>query len=193
MSRQINREARRLKQLRNKLIWGSITLFALVIVGFFFWRAVRPSIGDKIPIMENSSYHFIEGSDPGPFNSNPPTSGRHYGQSFEAGFYDEISPQAQAAYPEGYLGHNLEHGYVIFWYNCELLDDTGCETLKMQIQVVMDEFNGVKLIAFPRNNIDEPLVMVSWGRLLRFETFDEGLARKFVRSNRNRAPEPDAD
>ena len=21
-------------------------------------------------------------------------------------------------YPEGYLVHNLEHGYVIFWYNC---------------------------------------------------------------------------
>jgi hypothetical protein len=197
MSTRKNIEAQRKKQRQNKLrtqlIWGGIALAAVIIVGLIGWRSVRPSSGEQIPIMANSEDHVSPGNDPGPFNSNPPTSGRHYGQSFEAGFYDETSPQAQTDFPEGYLGHNLEHGYVIFWYNCALLDDTACETLKLQIKGVMDEFKGVKLIAFPSDSVDVPLAMVSWGRLLTFENFDEKLARDFVSTNRNRSPEPDAD
>jgi hypothetical protein len=190
--RDARREKQRRKKLFNKLIWGGIILIILGIGGFIGWRIMRPSVGEKIPIMANSGKHLEEGSDPGPYNSNPPTSGPHYGGEFEAGFYNETSQQAQAPYPEGYLGHNLEHGYVIFWYDCGLLDDTGCDTLKTQIQIVMDKFNGFKLIAFPARSLDVPLVMVSWGQMLRFETFDEGLARQFVSVNRNRAPEPDA-
>ena len=114
-------------------------------------------------------------------------------QEYEAGFYNENSSQAQADYPEGYLGHNLEHGYIIFWYNCDSLDKTGCDTLKGQIQEVMDKYDNFKLIAFPSDSLDVPLAMVSWGQLLRFESFDEGLASQFVKVNRNRAPEPNAE
>jgi hypothetical protein len=56
----------------------------------------------------------------------------------------------------------------------------------------MDEFNGLKLIAFPWNSLEVPVAMTSWGRLQRFETFDLSRARAFVKANRNRAPEPDA-
>ena len=97
-----------------------------------------------------------------------------------------------ADYPEGYLVHNLEHGYVIFWYNCNLLDEQNCSELKIQIKSVMDEFNGVKLIAFPRESLDVPVVMTSWGQLQQFEVFNENPAASFVESNRNRAPEPNA-
>ena len=88
--------------------------------------------------------------------------------------------------------HNLEHGYVIFWYNCELLDENGCESLKGQIQGVMDEFDGFKLIGFPRASIRVPLVMTSWGRMQEFVTIDATQSSDFIRSNRNRAPEPNA-
>jgi hypothetical protein len=191
--REAQRRKKQKQKQRNILIWGGIAAVVVIFIGLVGWRAVRPSVGEKIPVMANASSHVIEGDDPGPFNSNPPTSGRHYGESFKAGFYDETSPQAQLEYPEGYLGHNLEHGYVIFWYNCDLLDDAGCTVLKTQIRSVMDKFNGDKAIAFPRKSLDAPLVMTSWGRMQRFETFDEGLASQFVRINRNRAPEPEAD
>jgi hypothetical protein len=94
--------------------------------------------------------------------------------------------------PEGYLIHNLEHGYVIFWYNCNLLDDSGCNEIKDQIRNVIDEFNSFKVIGFPRSSIDAPVVATSWGRLQRFDNFDEQLAADFVRANRGRAPEPNA-
>jgi hypothetical protein len=196
MGKREAREARQKKQRQKKLlakfIWGGATLIFLGFAGFSIWNSVRSPVGEQIPIMANSGDHVDADDDPGPFNSNPPTSGRHYGEEFEAGFYDENSAQAQVPYPEGYIGHNLEHGYVIFWYNCTLLDDTSCGTLKTQIQDVMDKFDGFKLIAFPSSSLDVPLVMVSWGQLLRFESFDEGLARQFIKVNRNQAPEPNA-
>ncbi|MCF6278305.1 MAG: DUF3105 domain-containing protein [Anaerolineales bacterium] len=190
--REAQREKKRRRKRRNQLIWSGIAIVVLALAGFIGWSAIRPSAGEQIPIMANAGQHVAIGSDPGPYNSNPPTSGQHYGQELDAGFYDENSPQAQVDYPEGYLGHNLEHGYVIFWYNCDLLDEAGCETLKTQIQGVMDKFYGLKLIAFPSASLDAPLVMASWGQLQRFETFDEKLAEKFVSVNRNRAPEPNA-
>ena len=191
--RTVQREKIRSRKRKSKMVGIGIGIVVLALGGFFGWSALRPSVGEKIPIMANAGEHVELGSDPGPFNSNPPTSGRHYGQEFDAGFYDENSQQAQVPYPEGYLGHNLEHGYIIFWYNCDLLDESACSTLKIQIQEVMDKYDGFKLIAFPSDSLDVPLVMVSWGQLLRFETFDKNLAGQFVSVNRNRAPEPNAE
>jgi hypothetical protein len=96
------------------------------------------------------------------------------------------------AFPEGYIVHNLEHGYVVFWYNCDLLSESECSTLKSEIRTVIDEFDGVKLIAFPWSSLDVPLAMTSWDRIFRFDSFDPQTAAAFVRANRNQSPEPNA-
>ena len=189
--RTAQREKRKQRKRNSMLIWGSIAVVALAVLGYALWVAFRPSSGESIPIMASSN-HVDEGEDPGPYNSDPPTSGPHYANEFNAGFYDEEDAANMADYPEGYLVHNLEHGYVIFWYNCNLLDEQNCSELKIQIKSVMDEFNGVKLIAFPRESLDVPVVMTSWGQLQQFEVFNENPAASFVESNRNRAPEPNA-
>ena len=78
-------------------------------------------MGDAIPI--DSAEHVDPGSDPGPYASNPPAGGKHYAEDWEAGFYDEGAQETTLPYPQGYLVHNLEHGYVIFWYNCAVSND----------------------------------------------------------------------
>ena len=88
--------------------------------------------------------------------------------------------------------HNLEHGYVILWYNCDLLDEDECGELKDQIQEVLRRNRNNKVIGFPRSSIDFPVVMTSWTRMLEFDEFDTDLANRFVRNNRNKAPEPNA-
>jgi hypothetical protein len=173
------------------IIIGAVVI-VLGVIGYLAWVAFRPAAGESVPIMANAGDHVEVGSDPGPFNSDPPTSGPHYAQEYDAGFYDPDDPEAQAEYPEGYLIHNLEHGYVIFWYNCDLLDEAGCEELKTAIQSVMDDFNGLKLIGFPRASIEAPVVMTSWGQKQVFQSFDAGQARRFIQANRYRAPEPNA-
>ena len=170
------------------VIVGIAGLFSIV-----FWQTYRPFTGTKIQVSANWQAHVEEGTDPGPYTSNPPSSGRHFGKDFDQGFYEATDPQTQLAYPEGYLLHNLEHGYVVFWYNCELLDDIFCETLKTQIREVMQKENNDELIAFPWNGTKTPLVMTSWGYLLEFDNFDQSLVQRFIRTNRNRSPESHAE
>ena len=95
-------------------------------------------------------------------------------------------------FPAGYIIHSLEHGYVVLWYNCSLLNEQLCDELKVDIQNVLDEANNFKVIAFPSETIDVPVVMTSWGRIQKVEDFDTALASEFVGSNRNKAPEPNA-
>jgi hypothetical protein len=185
--RQQLHDRQRKQKLRSDLIWGGLGVIALAIIGLVVWQGVRPAAGESIPIMVSDPHIPID-NDPGEYNSDPPTSGPHYAQEVRAGFFDDNNYQ----FPAGYLVHNLEHGYVIFWYNCDLLDETGCSTLKEQIKTTMDDLGGAKLIAYPWPSLDVPLVMTSWGRLQRFEIFDAEQAKVFYRSNLNKAPEPDA-
>ena len=186
-NRQKMHERQRKQKIRINLIWGGIGAVVLAIIGLIIWQGVRPAAGESIPIMV-SDPHISVDSDPGQYNSDPPTSGPHYAEEARAGFFDDNNYQ----FPAGYLVHNLEHGYVIFWYNCDILDESGCTNLKEQIKTTIDDLGGVKLIAYPWPSLDIPLVMTSWGRLQRFETFDAEQAKAFYRSNLNKAPEPDA-
>lgn len=184
--REQRRAHQQREQIRTNLIWGGLGLGTLAVIGLFVWQGVRPRAGEEIPIMFSS--HIPVDSDPGTYNSDPPTSGPHYPEEAQAGFYDTNIYQ----YPVGYLVHNLEHGYIIFWYDCGLLDEAACADLKSQIKSVMDEFNNVKVIAYPWDSIDVPVVMTSWGRLQKMETFNAAQARAFYKSNLNRSPEPSA-
>lgn len=191
MSSKTQREQARARQRREKmttrLIWGGLGLAVLAVIGALVWQGVRPAAGEAVSIM-TSSPHVPTDSDPGQYNSDPPTSGLHYANELEAGFYDENI----YTYPAGYLVHNLEHGYVIFSYNCDLLEEAACSDLKSQIRTVMNELGGTKMIAYPWPSLDVPLAMTSWGRLQRFETFDAEQAKAFYRANLNKAPEPNA-
>ncbi|GMV65657.1 MAG: hypothetical protein AMXMBFR75_14550 [Candidatus Hinthialibacteria bacterium] len=158
-----------------------------MILGVMVWQGIKPAAGEAVAIMK-SDPHLPTDSDPGQYNSDPPTSGLHYATEAQAGFYEENI----YTYPAAYLVHNLEHGYVIIWYNCDLLNETGCAELKSQIRTVINDLGGVKLIAYPWNSIDVPVALTSWGRIQRFEIFDMDLAKAFYRANLNRAPEPNA-
>ena len=191
MSRANKREERRARQRREQMrsyaIWGGLGLLLLALIGFIVWRGVRPAAGEAIPEMV-SSPHIEPESDPGEYNSDPPTSGLHYASEAEAGFYDENI----YTYPAGYLVHNLEHGYVIFWYNCDIVSEAECSELKSQIQTVIDDLGGTKLIAYPWPSLDVPVVVTSWTRMQKFESFDPEQVKAFYRANLNRAPEPNA-
>ena len=152
-------------------------------------EAEIPSIlGEDIPIA--GANHIEEGAEATDWNSDPPTSGEHYGQWAAAGFYDE-------AIPDGYLVHDMEHGYVIIYYNCEMAD-MDCEAFKTAIEAAMaaagndPNTNSVKLIAVPRPGMDNPITYASWGHLYKAETFvpeELVLYVQLYRSNPDYAPE----
>lgn len=145
-------------------------------------------MGDPVTIA--SAAHVPEGSVPGPYASNPPAGGTHYPVDYTAKFYQESDLASLPAHPEGYLVHSLEHGYVIFWYNCKADASIDCASLKQTIQKAMDAAGGTKLIAFPWSSMDVPVAMTSWGRILKMSTPDEQAMIKFAESNREKSPEP---
>jgi hypothetical protein len=180
---------RKQQKLKNQLIIFSIAVVILGTLGLIVWRETRPAAGTSIAV--ESADHVPDG-EPVDSPTDPPTSGTHYGSPMPAGFYTEESPEYLSGDHDGYLIHSLEHGYVVFWYNCDLLDEQNCTTLLEDIQKVMDDFNGQKLIAFPRPSISSPLVMTSWGQMQEFDSFDASEAEKFIKVNQPRAPEPGA-
>jgi len=193
-------KTRRQRSRRRQILLGSaLAVVVIGLVGLLVFQAGKQDdhasadspatggVGDYIPI---ETIDHVPDGQPVTSPSDPPTSGTHYGVSMPAGFYQTDSPEYLDPTHDGYLIHSLEHGYIIFWYNCDLLDDESCSALQADIQAVMDEFQGVKLIAFPRPTIDVPLVMTSWGYLQKFDSFDFDLAVNFIETNRPLAPEP---
>jgi hypothetical protein len=184
------------RKLVSRLTWGGAGLIAVILVGLFIWRTTTQpqtagqEVGQVIPV--TSRDHIPDGTAPGPYSSDPPAGGNHYAETLPAKFYEESDIPSLSPHPEGYLVHNLEHGYIIFWYNCQSISSADCTTLKQDIRTVMNENGNVKVIAFPWKSLDVPLVMTSWGRLERFKSPDLGLMREFVTKNLNQSPEPNA-
>ncbi len=172
-----------------------VAIFVLVVLLNPGNKAASSSTGDLLgeEITVPPANHIPDGTDPGPYPSDPPAGGRHYAIDFKPGFFEESDVATLPAHPEGYLVHNLEHGYVIFWYNCAAPGAPACADLKQTIKSVMDANGNRKLIAYPWPSLDAPLVMTSWGRLLKFPTLDTDLMSQFVQHNLNQAPEPMAD
>jgi hypothetical protein len=176
------------------LVIGAWVAAGVLIVGmivYLVWKQAQPipRTGEDVPIQGAS--HISVGQPHEPYNSNPPTSGPHYDDPAEAGFYDAAPPDEQ-------LVHNLEHGYVIIWYNCAQLSDSQCSQLKSEIKGVMQSAgnslitNTPKLIAVPRTEMETQLALTTWGRLDKFDAFDRQRILNFIQVFRDKAPESNA-
>lgn len=146
---------------------------------------IQPPAGlDVEEIPTDEPLHESEGTEI-EYSTNPPTSGHHYPDWADPGLYDEVVP-------DGYLVHNLEHGYVIIWYDCDTLTDAECETLMDDIQSVIDFYDGYKVIGMPRSGMATTLALTSWGRLARLDAFNFDLIVEFIALYQEQAPEPNA-
>lgn len=188
--KEIRRRARNRKQLGLRLLWSAIAILVTGALGYGVWEGLKPKPGVRVQVMA-SVPHIDTGEQHDVYNSDPPTSGPHYAQPAQAGFYDEALPDEQ-------LVHNLEHGYIVIWYNCTGLEETACDTLKAQIREVMVQVGGVgissttKLIAVPRSSLPGVIAASSWGRLYEPESFRPDELLLFIKEFRNKAPESNA-
>ncbi len=192
-SRKTSRRSRRQNShLLTYVVTGGLAIIFIIGVVLVINSGAQSAspvtlMGTPVPI--TSRDHIPSTNPPGPYNSNPPAGGAHFDTTLPAKFYQESDLASLPKYPEGYLVHNLEHGYVIFWYNCSV-SGTDCAALKQSIQNVMNKYGGTKLIAFPWPSLSVPLAMSSWGQVMYFQTSDEALMGKFVDTNRYQSPEP---
>lgn len=154
-----------------------ILILAAVLWGGYKWsqKAEADKPGEAIPIQP--AEHIKPGEPiPGLYLSNPPVSGWHYGQTVEWGIYDEELTDQNVI-------HNLEHGGIWITYKPDVLPEL-VENLKR----VAGEYKR-KVVLSPRAANDSPIALAAWGRLDKFDYFDEARIKKFIKAYKDKGPE----
>lgn len=173
----VRERKKRLKRAGKKIALGIVAVFAAV--GLFFWvRSARPQGPDYSRAYEIlGREHVAVGSEHPPYNSNPPSSGWHYGETAENKFYYE--PIA-----DEYVVHNLEHGDIWIAYHPRVSEG---------LQEQLKKFLGPKIVITPREENEFDVALVAWGRVDAFnvenDTLPETRIRDFIKRYINKGPE----
>jgi len=110
------------------------------------------------------------------YNSNPPTSGPHYGQAPNWGFYSEPIDDESAI-------HAIEHGGI--WISYKDLNEDEIDLLEDFV-----DNNSQSVIVTPRDQNDSRIAIVAWTKLVKFENVDVDAFQKFLLLNKNKTHEP---
>jgi hypothetical protein len=117
----------------------------------------------------------------------PPVFGDHY--PFWAAFKTYDHPV-----PDGYLVHSLEHGAIVFFYDCQ----DGCAEEVSEVQSFIDELpidpkcaDDVerRVILVPRPKLGARWAAAAWGYSLTGDCFDRELFQRFYEQHTAQGPE----
>lgn len=109
------------------------------------------------------------------YQTNPPTSGAHYGTPNDWGVYtEEISDEATI--------HSLEHGGI--WISYKDISDDEKEILEE-----IGRRNSQSVVVSPRSANDVKVAVVSWGRMMKLTTVDKAVIQKYIDTYKNQSPE----
>lgn len=168
-----------------KVIGGIGLLTLVILVGGIWFMSVqgtkeqeelsKPLMGEKIADL--GAPHVARGESHPSYNSNPPTSGWHWGDGTAGpGIKDKEVPDELAL-------HSMEHGAVVVWHKDDLKQE--------EVEKIKEAFSSAsgKKIMIPRRNLDVPVALTSWNYLLKLKTIDENQIKAFIETNNDRAPE----
>jgi hypothetical protein len=162
------------------LIVIGVGLLLISIEAIYFEAGIQKKknihlLGTAVPVL--SRQHVPDGTKI-TYNSNPPSSGKHYNLPQDAGIYT-------TAPADGHLVHSLEHGAIILWYNPQQVS----KQQLMQLTKLFKSINLDKKIMTPRLNLPTPVALSSWGRVLKLKTTDEKQIKAFFNTNYDNGPE----
>ncbi len=122
------------------------------------------------------------------YSTNPPSGGDHYGAWAAFQTYD-------FPVPPGNLVHALEHGAVVFWYNCpegcadEVADvETFIAALPVDVSCVNTGAER-RAILTPSPSLEARWAASAWGFALTADCFDEEAFADFYADHYGRGPE----
>ncbi|OGZ99324.1 MAG: hypothetical protein A3G49_04135 [Candidatus Sungbacteria bacterium RIFCSPLOWO2_12_FULL_41_11] len=181
---KINRanQAKRAVKIKTAVV---LLIAGVLLIGGTVWlvKYVGKQEGDLPGQLypEISKEHIAIGAEHPPYNSNPPTSGHHYGQAAEWGVYKEQMPDEQ-------LIHNLEHGGVWISYKPGISDE-----IVKNLEGMFDKYGRKKIIVTPRPENDTDIALAVWTRLEKFNVseYSDERVENFIRRLKNKTgPEP---
>jgi hypothetical protein len=162
---------------------GVVVTILVAAIGFAVWRGASRNVGERIPDM-GVSLHLPNAEDipPVPYNSNPPTSGYHWGGGTAPwGILNEPVPDTLTV-------HNIEHGGIVIHYR-QGLDQATLDQLTGVARGLLQENPCVVMVPRPAEQLDTPIALTAWNYLMRLETVDEESIRAFFDAHIGRGPE----
>ncbi|GAB4204302.1 MAG: hypothetical protein OHK0022_29330 [Roseiflexaceae bacterium] len=116
------------------------------------------------------------------YNSNPPTSGWHYGGGWlQAQVYDQ-------AQPDELMVHSLEHGMVVIHYR-EGLEPATVTKLAELTGKLNQQSECAVLVPRPAARLNVPIAVTAWANLLELRAYDEQAITSFFVKHVGQAPE----
>lgn len=183
--RRGGRQVRRKEKTNTPLIIGAAVVVVVIglAITFSLLRNTSSYAGEQIPDM-GVNQHLPGPNDlpPVPWNSNPPTSGYHWGGG-TAPWGVQTQPLSDTM-----TVHNIEHGGVIIHYR-QGLDQASVDQLTNISRTLLSQNPCLILVPRPANQIDSPIVLTSWNYLMRLDTPNEEAIRGFFRAHVGRGPE----
>ncbi|MBI2023514.1 DUF3105 domain-containing protein [Candidatus Giovannonibacteria bacterium] len=178
-------DAVRRKKMKKIFIWLSAAV-ALLLISFLVWLVSSQKaapLGEDLSkaVPEVSREHIKEGDhQTSLYNSNPPTSGPHWGEPLSDGIYDVEKPD------EAIL-HGLEHGRIWISYKPDI-PGSAIAALKALAK------SESRVILEPRSANDADIALAAWARLDKFDlvpdgTFDAKRITDFIKRYRDKGPE----
>jgi hypothetical protein len=104
------------------------------------------------------------------YKTFPPTSGDHNPYPARYGFYE-------VAVPFENLVHSLEHGDIVIYYDKSKLSAQEINGLK-DISKITHIGSGVEVV--PNSDIDKPIVLTAWTKMLKLDKYDEAKIKQFL-------------
>ena len=162
-----------------KILWTAGILgllFVLALGGVWYSRTLSKNLSGEL-IADQGREHITSPNN-FVYNSNPPTSGPHFGQPAEWGIYKEEMA-------DEILIHNLEHGGIWISYKPGV-----SEEIRKKLEAFYEKY-GRKIIIVPRAKNDSDVALAAWNRLDKFNAADYSDERveKFIKAFRNKGPE----
>lgn len=154
------RQAALARARRRKIIIGSgVFVVVAVVVALVAFRSLPEELSDVETFPEMGRDHLAEGDPVPDYNSSPATSGDHSPTAAQCGIYtSEIPDPIQV--------HNLEHGTVVIQYQ------PGLDPSELQELQDYARTKPSHILLAPREELDDPVVVTSWTRMLRLQSAD---------------------
>ena len=160
-----------------------IAIWVLIagVLGYLLYLGVRAQVPEgadmSVAYADQGRTHIQVGAAHPEYNYNPPSSGWHYANPADPGFYSE-------AVADEYFIHNLEHGDVLITYR----PDIGNEVVEK-----LRAFASARMVIAPRAANETDIALVAWRRVDAFNiengSLDETRIRDFITRYQNKGPE----
>ena len=173
---QTRAEVARRQRMQKLRTYGIVGLVALVVIAIFAYFILRDfgKPGEFIPIMADRT-HITKPTDPHvAYSTDPPTSGPH---TIDVPAFSVYTDQSQL--PVEKQVHGLEDGGVIVNYKPDL-DKPTVDKLTSLVQLYENTPGKQRVILSPYAGLKNSIVLTSWGRMQRFDTYDEPNIRAFI-------------